>query len=577
MSVKTTGSAAGTSFPDDGARTSTANAPASSGTSAFRGARSGHPPAGTLGDLPAPGAAAPAAPAAVGPSQDAVRPPASMSVFNLAMLTVVAVASLRSLPAMAGYGLPSVVLYIIPAVLFMVPTALVAAELATGWKGGVFIWVREAFGERWGFVAIWLQWVQNVVWYPTQIAFIAVSLSYVLGRGTLANNGVYVAGVIIVLYWVSTLITLAGGNLFAKVGSWSGIIGTLFPAALLIIFGAAWLISGTPSQTELTTSAILPPWTGLASIVLIVSNVLAYAGMEVNAVHANDLADPGRGYPRTVLISAVVILAIFILPTLAIAVAVPKASLGVVDGINLAFKTFFDHWHLAWGTPVISLLIALGAFASVVTWIAGPSKGLLAAARTGLLPPALQRRNGAGVQRSILLLQGVIVTILALLFVVIPNGNTAFVTLIDMAAALYLIMYMMLFAAALRLRATRPQVQRTYRTPAMGLVAGVGFVACAVAFVLSFVRPSGFTGLSTVGYALVVGLVIVGLGVPPLIFYALRRPSWQLEPDHATGDAILVNPPHPRADWAASGPHTPRHEVRAVSRHPGTHPLGRAS
>ncbi|WP_204519926.1 amino acid permease [Actinomyces procaprae] len=542
------------------------------------GGSSAHPPAGTLGELPADDAAASeSAPGGSTAGPAAARSAAGMSVFNLAMLTVVAVASLRSLPAMAGYGLSSIVLYLIPAVLFMVPTALVAAELATGWKGGVFIWVREAFGERWGFVAIWLQWVQNVVWYPTQIAFIAVSLSYVVGGGSLASNGVYVAGVIIVLYWVSTLITLAGGNLFAKVGSWSGIIGTLFPAALLIVLGAAWLISGTPSQAELTTSAILPPWTGLASIVLIVSNVLAYAGMEVNAVHANDLDDPGRGYPRTVLVSAVMILAVFVLPTLAIAVAVPKASLGVVDGINLAFQTFFDHWHLAWGTPVISLLIALGAFASVVTWIAGPSKGLLAAARTGLLPPFLQRRNSAGVQRSILLLQGVIVTVLALLFVVIPNGNTAFVTLIDMAAALYLIMYMMLFAAAIRLRATRPQVRRTYRTPAMGLVAGVGFVACAVAFVLSFVRPSGFTGLSTVGYALVVGLVIVVLGVPPLIFYALRRPGWQLEPDHAVGDAILVNPPDARDAAGDSPARSPKRHLRVVPRRHGTHPVGRAS
>ncbi|WP_220475032.1 amino acid permease [Actinomyces sp. 2119] len=503
--------------------------------------------------------------------------PGSMSVFNLAVLTVVAVASLRSLPAMAGYGIASVVLYVIPAVFFLVPTALVSAELATGWKGGVFIWVREAFGERWGFVAIWLQWVQNVVWYPTQIAFIAVSLSYVINRGWLASNGVYVAGVIIVLYWVSTLVALAGGNLFATVGSWSGIVGTLFPAVVLVVLGAAWLVTGAPSQTPLTASAALPPWTGLASIVLVVSNVLAYAGMEVNAVHANDLSDPGRGYPRSVLVSSALILTIFILPTLAIAVAVPQGSLGVVDGINLAFQTFFDHWHLGWATPVISLLIALGAFASVVTWIAGPSKGLLAAARTGLLPPLLQKRNQAGVQRSILMLQGVIVTVLALLFVVIPNGNTAFVTLIDMAAALYLIMYMMLFAAAVRLRTTRPQVRRTYRTPAMRLVAGIGFVACAVAFVLSFVRPSGFTGLSTMGYALVVGLVIVVLGLPPLVFYALRRPGWRLEPDHATGDAVLVNPPLAPTPQAGDAMSVHQHGRRAALRRPSGRHLDRTS
>ena len=142
-----------------------------------------------------------------------------MTVSQLAMLTVVAVASLRSLPAMADYGLASILLYLIPAVVFLVPTALVAAELATGWKGGVYVWVREAFGNRIGFLAIWLQWIQNVVWYPIQIAFIAVSLSYVFGMGGLGNNGVYVAAVIIVLYWASTMVALRGGNLFAKVGA----------------------------------------------------------------------------------------------------------------------------------------------------------------------------------------------------------------------------------------------------------------------------------------------------------------------------------------------------------------------
>ncbi len=486
----------------------------------------------------------------------AAGPAKFMSVLQLSMLTVVVVASLRSLPAIATYGLGSVTLFVIPAIVFLVPTALVAAELATGWKGGVFTWAREAYGERVGFLAIWLQWIQNVVWYPTQIAFIAASLSFVVGDQRLVSNGVYTAVVILVLYWGSTLITLAGGNLFAKVGSWSGIFGTLLPALLLIVFGGIWLATGEPSQTSLEASAVIPPWTGIASIVLIVSNVLAYAGMEVNAVHANDLKNPGKGFPRSIAAATVLILLVFILPTIAISVAVPKGDLGVTNGINLAFQQFFDHWGMAWGTPVVSLLIALGAFASVVTWIAGPSRGLLAAAHTGLLPPALQRRNKAGVQVGILMVQGGIVTLLALLFVLVPNGNTAFIALVDMAAALYLIMYMIMFASAIRLRRTQPQVVRTYRTPAMKLVAGVGFAFSAIAFVLAFIRPSGFTGLSEVAYPLVVAGVVIVLGGPPLLFYALRKPTWdkRTAEERATADDnLLVNAPPSTPSPAAPG------------------------
>src|SRR4051794_30296954 len=164
----------------------------------------------------------------------------SISLLQLAILTVVAVASLRSLPAMATYGLGSITLYIVPAVLFLVPTALVAAELATGWHGGVYVWVREALGDRWGFQAIWLQWIQNVVWYPTQLAFVAASVAFVFDE-QLANSGLYTAVLIVGFYWLSTLVTLRGGNLFARLGSLGGLVGTLIPGALLILLGAVWL------------------------------------------------------------------------------------------------------------------------------------------------------------------------------------------------------------------------------------------------------------------------------------------------------------------------------------------------
>ena len=327
-----------------------------------------------------------------------------LGVGQLALLTLVVVASLRSLPAMAVYGLGSITLYIIPAIFFLIPTALVAAELATGWKGGVYVWVREAFGNRWGFTAVWLQWIQNVVWYPLQMAFIAAALAFVFLDPTLSNSGLYTAIVILVLYWGSTLITLRGGNLFAKLGSWGGILGTLLPAVLLIVFGFIWLGTGEKSETSLDPSTVIPPFTGIASIVLIVSNVLAYAGMEVNAVHVNQMKDPGRGYPRSVLLASILILLVFILPTIAIAVAVPEKDLGLTNGIMLAFQAYFERWDLGWATAVVSALIAAGALASVITWIAGPSKGLLAAAETGLLPPALQKRNKAGVQSGILML-----------------------------------------------------------------------------------------------------------------------------------------------------------------------------
>ena len=316
--------------------------------------------------------------------------------------------------------------------------------------------------------------------------------------------------------------------------------------------------TGQTSQIPLTAASVIPPFTGIASIVLIVSNVLAYAGMEVNAVHANDLKNPGKQYPKTVLIASILILGIFIVPTIAIGLVVPSDKLGLTTGINLAFQAYFEAFGVPWLTPVLSLLIALGAFASVVTWIAGPSRGLLAAARSGYLPVFLQKRNKAGVQVGILTVQGIVVTLLASLFIFVPNINTAFILLVDMAAALYLIMYMMMFAAAMRLRSKQPHVVRSYRVPAMYVVATIGFLACLAAFVLGFIPPEGFgDGAPGWVYPVLVGLVVLALGVPPLIFYAVRKPTWDQRTDEekATFDDVLVNPP--AASDAAGVPATP--------------------
>ena len=93
-----------------------------------------------------------------------------LGVFTLAIMNVTAVVSLRGLPAEAEYGITSAFYYLFAAIVFLIPTAFVAAELASMFQdkqGGVFRWVGEAFGKRAGFLAIWLQWIESTIWYPT--------------------------------------------------------------------------------------------------------------------------------------------------------------------------------------------------------------------------------------------------------------------------------------------------------------------------------------------------------------------------------------------------------------------------
>src|SRR5271154_1301725 len=116
-----------------------------------------------------------------------------LGIFSLVMINVIAVDSLRAVPIGAEYGFSIVFFYILGGLLFLVPVALIAAELATGWpkSGGIYVWVREAFGPQWGFLIMWLQWLYNIFWYPTIMSFIAATLAYLIDP-QLANDKLYI-------------------------------------------------------------------------------------------------------------------------------------------------------------------------------------------------------------------------------------------------------------------------------------------------------------------------------------------------------------------------------------------------
>ena len=134
-----------------------------------------------------------------------------ISIFILVMLNVSIMASLRNLPLVASYGFSALALFLIVGIFYLIPCALVSAELATGWpkSGGIYIWVREAFGDAWGFIAIWLQWIHNVAWYPAILSFVATTIAYVF-QPSLAENKIFILTIVLTTFWGMTIINFFG-------------------------------------------------------------------------------------------------------------------------------------------------------------------------------------------------------------------------------------------------------------------------------------------------------------------------------------------------------------------------------
>jgi amino acid transporter len=269
---------------------------------------------------PRAGGASPIASDRQGAIQPAAGQPARRLITwpALAMMTVGSVGYLGSAPATAVLGLASVFLYVLPAFVFLVPVSLVAAELASGWPGGVYNWVREGISAPMGLLAVWCQFAQTIFYYPALLAYVGSTLAYVIDQ-RLASNGVYTAAIIIVLFWGGVAVSSRGVSLVAELSSSGTVIGTLVPGAILVVLGVIYLVQGNHSAAPMDTHHILPAWSGLASIVLVVNSFFTYAGVEVNAVHVDELRDPGRDYPKSIFVAMALVLAVFIFPTLAIA------------------------------------------------------------------------------------------------------------------------------------------------------------------------------------------------------------------------------------------------------------------
>ncbi len=155
--------------------------------------------------------------------------PSYIAWTALALMTVSSVASLRPAPTMAVYGLACVFLYVLPAIVFLIPTALVSAELASGWNGGIYRWVTEGISPRMGFTAAWHQYAMTLFYYPSLLSFVAATLAYVIAPD-LAASGVWTAIVIITVYWLGVMVSLRGGiGVIAKLASSGVLIGTLIP------------------------------------------------------------------------------------------------------------------------------------------------------------------------------------------------------------------------------------------------------------------------------------------------------------------------------------------------------------
>jgi len=448
----------------------------------------------------------------------------TISLFMLAMMNTAVVVGLEGLPEVGSFGLSLVFYYAIFTLVYFLPVGLVAAELGVGWpgEGGVYRWVKEALGERMAFLAIWCQWLQILIWYPTVLSVCAVSTAYLFDP-TFGEKAWFVLIVSVGIFWFATIINFKGIHESGWMTSFLLIVGTLFPVLAAIGLAGWWLLDGRPSAISLDIKEIIPDISSVGQVVGVLAIFSFLSGLEVNSVHFRNAKNPQRDIPRSLLISGVLVLAVSILGALSVAVLVPVDSINLAAGTLQVFDKVLNVLGVGWLLPIVAGCALLGMVGHIMIWVIGPTESLRVAANDGLIPKTFQKMTKGGAPRNVMLLQAVIVSVICLLGMLI-DLNSVFYVLTMVSAQIYLVMYALMFISVIVLRFTKPDIERSFQIPGgkpgLWIVAGTGLLASVLGICFMFVPPemSNVT-INATWFTPIILLAFTSIIVTPFILY----------------------------------------------------------
>ncbi|GHB37746.1 amino acid transporter [Pseudovibrio japonicus] len=455
-----------------------------------------------------------------------------ITLWNLVFMTTALFMTMLNMPLMAQTGMK--ILFFNTAVVFcyILPIALISAELATGWpKHGVYTWVQEAFGTPIGFMAIFLQWFQSIFAMVATVAYTTATLAFVFDRPDDESPWLMFAGTIII-YWGATLANFRGTRVAKRISSYCLLAGTIFPSLLMITLGLLYVTGPARPviDVSITTANVIPSLAETSTLFLFLSCLFGFLGMEASAGHATEVQNVRRTYPIAILIATSIGFSISLLGGLTIAMILPANEISNTLGVLQTYTVLLAHYGVLDLLPIAAILIAIGAAGQVSTWIAGPVKSLAVAGRDGMLPRFLQSSNSHDMPVPLMLVQATIATLIATAFVLHPNTNEVFLYVASTAVLLYSLMYLLLYSTAIRLRYKYPNVPRAYKVPfgnwGIWVLGSIGFSISLIAFIIGLRPPNQPDLLASTYLSIIIPGVCLTLSVP-LILWKIRRTSWK--------------------------------------------------
>jgi amino acid transporter len=433
----------------------------------------------------------------------------ALRLGDMTLLTVSAILLLDTVAASASIGVSSLFWWAFLGITFFIPYGLMNAEMGTTYpeEGGIYAWVRDAFGGRWASRITWSYWVNNLLWVPSVFILFASIFNQLfgldLGLGAQMAMG-------IALLWGAAAVNI----LSLSIGKWVPNIGAAIKILVFVVLiaGAFNYVAANGTANEISLEAMVPSWgDGLTYLSTIIYGML---GFELMCATPGAIHNPTRNIPRAVLISGAIIISLYALGTFAVLAAIPVADINLVEGLVDTLYLFFG--GSAFGRAfafALGIGILFTFFSNAVTWAIGCNKAASEAAAEGELPNFLaieHKQHGTPMGAAIAM--GVIGSFVILLYGALAGSNEElFWNLFACSAVIFLLPYAGMVLSFARMRVADPDKERPYRVPVNRATSIVLAAYCAICILISAVflmyTPAyGFNWPVTIGVVVVLAL-----------------------------------------------------------------------
>ena len=411
--------------------------------------------------------------------------PKVFGLFSMVLFSVSAILVADTVGSSAAMGVQGLGFWIILGLLFFIPYGFVTAELGSAWpdEGGIYVWVKTAFGPGWGTVTSWMYWVNVALWAPSVFVLFIGAIEVAWGVDIAP---LWEAVIVIAMVWAIVLVGILPLE-------WSKFVPNLSAALKVIVLvglgalGVAYVVKNGAANS-FSLGQWVPAWnTDSLSFLPII--IYSYMGFELMSSAGGNIKDPKRDVPKMIILAGAAILAVYMFATFGILASIKTEDVSIVTGITDALKLMFDEvlGGASWLFNIAVVALLFTFFGNMVTWSIGANQTISATGLDDTAPGVFGHVNKRfGTPDYAFVLMGIIATAITILaYVLDPNQTSVFWTLFALSSIVFLMPYLLMFPALLVLRHKHPDQPRPYVIPGGKAGAWIATILCEAGIVLT--------------------------------------------------------------------------------------------